>query len=258
MIVNWEYYFEFMMNNLMGQSIFNQPLELFLTVIYAPLAILLFGIIYELYKNYKETEAVETLLFLLGMIVLFPSTVGGLINRLCFATFGSPELGLVISLLLQFPMQFTYLAVNIFAIRVTFPKQYRIALVILLILSVILIGTVTWAILQGPPMAKITNFIVVYSLEIQIVRFATLVPVAVIPTGVFFYYAGKNWEENRPKSARAAWLGLAILSFAIGVLFTSVSAEFRLFIIAYLPAAIIFYVCFAMPDWFKRRIGWPE
>ena len=192
------------------------------------------------------------------MITLIPATIFGIISSLCYSTFGLPEISEIIVILTLFPMQFTYLTVNLFAISMTFPKRYKLILVILLILSVILIGTVIWAVISGPPFFNVINLSQVYSLNIQIIRFICLIPVAVIPISVFYYYAAKVREENRPTSNRSIWLGTGILSFALAVIVTSVTEVFRVFQVLYVPAAIIFYVCFSMPDWFKRRIGWTE
>ncbi len=258
MPVTWEYYFQFVSNKLFGLSIFEQPFELILLGALLIALVFLLGIIYELYKDYKKTKTIETLLFLLGMITLIPANIFGIVYSLCYSTFGLPELAEFLIIFNLFPMQFTYLCVNLFAIRMTFPKRYKIILVILLILSVILIGTMTWAILNGSPYFSIVNFAPVYSLDIQIIRFICLIPVAVIPISVFYYYATKVREENRATSNRSIWLGTGILCFALAVIVTSVATEFRMFQMLYVPAAIIFYVCFSMPEWFKRRIGWTE
>jgi hypothetical protein len=84
------------------------------------------------------------------------------------------------------------------------------------------------------------------------------VPVAVIPISVFYYYAVKIREENRPSSNRSLWLGTGIFCFALAILMLSVASVTRIFLVLYIPSSIIFYVCFSMPEWFKRRIGWTE
>ena len=258
MPINWEYYIQFTANQVFGRSILAQPLELFMLMVFLVAFVFLIGIISALYKNYKKRESVETLLFLIGMITLIPSNIFAILGNLCFSTLGLPEFGILITMIALFPSQCTYLCVNIFAIRVTFPKRFKLILVILLILSVINISTLTWAILQGPPYVNIVNFATVYSLDIQIIRFFCIVPFAVIPISVFYYYAAKIRDENRPSSNRSIWLGTGILFFALAVLFASISSELRLFQTCYVPAAIIFNVCFSMPDWFKSRIGWTE
>ncbi|NVM04006.1 MAG: hypothetical protein HWN67_16865 [Candidatus Helarchaeota archaeon] len=258
MPISWEYGFQYTLNRFSGRSLFDQPIDLILLGALLVAFVFLIGIIRALYKDYKKTETVETLLFLLGMITLIPANIFGIVTNLCYSTLGMPEIAEIITIINLFPMQFTYLCVNLFAIRMTFPKRYKLILVILLILSVIMIGTVTWAITKGPPYFNVINFAQVYSLNIQIIRFICLIPVAVIPISVFYYYATKVREENRATSNRSIWLGTGILSFAIAVIIPTVAVELRVFQALYVPAAIIFYVCFSMPDWFKRRIGWTK
>ncbi len=257
MTVSLEYYLYFISSKIAGTTFFNQPFEILMLVILLIAAAFLVGIIYELYKNYKRTESTETLLFLIGMISLIPANVLLVLMGLCYSVYGLFELGKLIIILTQIPAQFTYLCVNLFAIRMTFPKKYKIVLIILVSLSVLLIGTVTWATLQGTPYFHY-NFGVVYSTEIQIIRFICLIPIAVIPISVFYYYAVKIREENRARSNRSLWLGTGILFFCVIIILTSVATIFRLSQILYVPSAIILYVCFSMPEWFKTRIGWTD
>ncbi|MFX1450795.1 MAG: hypothetical protein ACFFCM_08135 [Promethearchaeota archaeon] len=258
MPITWDYYFQFTVNKLYGISTFSDPFELFMLIVFLIAFIFLLGIINALYKDYKKNKIIETFLFLLGMILLIPSNIFLILISLCYSTFGLPELGAFLTLIALFPSQITYLCVNIFAIRVTFPKRYKVVLVILLILSAATVGAQAWAIIVGSPYSRLINFSMVYSFEVQIIRYIGLVPIAVIPISVFYYYAIKVREENKARSSRSIWLGTGILFFALAVLIASVAGEFRIFQVLYLPAAIIFYVCFSMPDWFKRRIGWTE
>ncbi|MFX0138359.1 MAG: hypothetical protein ACFFDN_32255, partial [Candidatus Hodarchaeota archaeon] len=234
MAVSWEYVFQYMSNMIFGSSLFSQAYELFMLSISLTTGILVVGIIYKLYKNYKQTESVETLLFLLGMISLIPANVFLTLQGVCYSTFGLPGLGELLTIITLFPAQFTYLCVNLFAIRMTFPKRYKIVLAILLVISVILIGTESWAVIQGPPYSTVRNFTTVYSFEIQIVRFLSLGATAVIPIGVFYYFAAKIREENRPQSNLSVWLGTGILFFAIPVLIISITPEFGIIQVLYL------------------------
>ncbi|MFX1449744.1 MAG: hypothetical protein ACFFCM_02805, partial [Promethearchaeota archaeon] len=52
------------------------------------------------------------------------------------------------------------------------------------------------------------------------------------------------------------WLGLGILCFATALLVATIIPTFQVIQVLYVPAAIIFYICFSMPEWFKRSIGW--
>ncbi|MFX1450796.1 MAG: hypothetical protein ACFFCM_08140 [Promethearchaeota archaeon] len=258
MAVSWIYYFQYASATLFGADISRQPLQVIILVSLLIAGAFLIGIIYELNKNYKKSESIESLLFLIGMITLIPALIFGIVSGLCYSLLGLPDLGIMLQIIGMFPIQFTYMCVNLFAIRMTFPKRYKLVLVILLLLSAGTIGAQLWAIAQGPPHFDIINFGVIYSPEVQIVRFTTLIIIAAIPISVFYYYAAKVREENRPRSNLSIWLGTGILCFVIAFQITTIITLFRIMQLFYIPASIIFYVCFAMPEWFKNRIGWTE
>ncbi len=256
MAVSWDYYFQFYTNQIFGRFFYVQPLEI-LVIIFAFIGLLfLIGIMRALYRNYKKSNAIETLLFLISMIAFLVGGVLGGIERFCYSTWGLPQLGDLIRITVIFPVYFSFISVNIFALKTTFPEKFKIILPFLLILTIVSAGTVIWAELQGPPYARIINFAVAYSLEINLIRLITLSPLAVIPTTLFFYYAIKNRIEDKPKSNLSFWLGMGFLFFTVGSALTSAGTEF--FGLLFILSAAIFYVCFKMPGWFKKCIGWPE
>ncbi len=258
MAVSWIYYIEYISTTLFGVDIYRQPMQVFLLLILLIAGCFLIGIIYELNKDYKKRQSTETLLFLIGLIFLIPVIILGIISGLCYSVLGLPDLGILLTIIGMFPVQITYLCVNLFAIRMTFPKRYKVILVILVLLSVITVGSQLWAIDQGPPHFDIINFGIIYSLEVQIVRFTALILAAVFPISVFYYYAAKIREENKPRSNLSLWLGTGILCFVLAFQIPTIAPIFRIIQAFYLPAAIIFYVCFSMPEWFKKRIGWVD
>lgn len=258
MAVSWEYYVQIALNSIFGPSTSFQLLSLISLIIFIIAGAFSIGIINELYKNYKQRATVETLLFLIGIITLIPSNIFLVLVNLFYWILVLPEIAEICILITLLLTQVTVLCIDLFAIRMTFPKRYKIVLFVLLLLAVINITTQYWATLQGPPYLIFYEYTTIYSIDIQIIRFITLVPVAVIPISVFYYYAVKIREENRAKSNRSLWLGTGILFFAFALLMLSIASVTRIFVILFIPSAIIFYLCFSMPEWFKRRIGWTE
>ncbi len=258
MVASWDYPFQYIIYQLLGLNTTNLLFEIFGIVIYGVAGLFLFLIIYELYKDYRRDKLTETLLFLLGMIFLIISNVLVVFSRLCYATWGLPGLGELLTINMYLSAQICYLFVNAFAIRVTYPKRFNVIFIFLLVLSGILLGTQSWAIIQGPPHTKIVDFAIFFSIEIILIRIILLIPFGAIPVGVFFYFAKKVRNENKANSNRSIWFGIGILLFVIAIVFTSISRELSTIQVLFIPAAIIFYVCFAMPDWFKRRIGWAD
>jgi len=256
--VDWFYSLQFYSNQLFSHSILSNPVELITLVSLIISGIFLTGIIRALYTNYKENKLLETLFFLLGMICLIIAAVLAILVNFAYTTWGLPGLGTIVSIIMNIVVLVCILLVNLFSIRVTFPKRYKFLLAILLVLSAILVYTGVWATVQGPPLSRVIDFGLVFSLEFMLIRFFGLVVFSVIPISLFFYYAKKVREEKRAHSNRSIWLGLGILCFSIAILVASVNPSLQVIQIFYVPAAIIFYVSFSMPDWYKRRIGLAE
>ncbi|MFX0142429.1 MAG: hypothetical protein ACFFDN_52800 [Candidatus Hodarchaeota archaeon] len=258
MAVDWYYSLQFYFNQISGTSILSNPFELMTLFSLLISGIFLIGIIHALYTNYKKNKLIETLFFLLGMICLIIAAVFAILVRFSLANWGLLGLGIFFSIITNIFALICILLVNLFSIRVTFPTKYKIVLIILLVISAILVYTGLWAAIQGPPYTMVRDFLVFFSFEIMIIRFLGLVVFAIIPISLFFYYATKVREEQRAHSNRSIWLGLGIVCFSISILVASVFPKLTYIQLLYVPAAIIFYVCFSMPDWFKNKIGWGE
>ncbi|MFX0133179.1 MAG: hypothetical protein ACFFDN_06000 [Candidatus Hodarchaeota archaeon] len=255
MAASWDYIFQYALNQIIAPSIFNDPFQLIMYGIWFVDAIFLAGLIRILYKNYKKTDSVESLLFMIGLLLILTSLVFFNIARFCYESLGSPGLGDLLYIITQFPVIAGSLCFNIFAVRVTFPKRSKIVFSFVLVLGIIFLATITWAVIQGPPYANVVNFDVSFSLNIVFIRLCSLLPILTIPAAVFFYYAIRIRNEDKPKSTTSLWLGLGIVFFAIAFVVSPIAIELRYLQAFVLPAPIIFYICFSMPDWFKRKIG---
>jgi hypothetical protein len=231
-------------------------------VIYLIAGIFLIALLYKLYKMYRETESLDILLFFLGLLLLMISNIIFIFRRMAYAS-GGASMGDFLTILLQFPSELGVLFISLFAIRATFPKRSKVIFSSVFVVVVIKWIVETWVILQGPPLYNVINLDIVYSLEYALIRLGLLLPLYAIPPAVFFYYAKVIRQETKPKSTRAFWLGFAMLCFAIPFLIVPIAVVtvgnvMRLLEILVLPAPIIFYICFTMPEWFKRRIGWSD
>ncbi|NVM03759.1 MAG: hypothetical protein HWN67_15625 [Candidatus Helarchaeota archaeon] len=253
MAVDWQYSLQFYFSQIFSSS---GPFDLITLVSLSVSGIFLIGIIHALYLNYKKNKLVETLFFLVGMICLIIGAVSAILVRFCYENWGLRGLGDLLSIIMSIIILICIVLVNLFSIRVTFPRRYKILLAILLVLSTFMVFTGVWATVQGPPHSRVIDFGLVFSLEFMLIRFFGLVPFSVIPISLFFYYAKKVREEQRAHSNRSIWLGLGILCFATTILVATANPTFQVIQVLYVPAAIIFYVCFSMPNWFKRKIGW--
>ena len=258
MAASWGYYLEYALNQVTQTSIFNDPFQLIMLVVWLVSGIFLAGLLWVLYRNYKKTDSVESLLFLIGLLLLLTSLVLYNVAIQSYSTLGSPELGDLLYIFIQFPVIAGALCFNIFAVRLTFEKHAKIVFSFVLILGIIYLGFIIWAIIQGPPYSNVVNFDIIYSLDISLIRLSTLFPILTIPALVFFYYAIVIRKEDKPKSTLSLLLGLGIVFFDIAFIFAPLAYELRFLQALVLPAPILFYICFSMPEWFKRRIGWPD
>ncbi len=261
MIKYWQYTFDFISNQFAGLGSFLEPMNLIFTFVYLLAGVFLIALLFRLYKNYKQTESVEILLFFLGLLLLLISNIIFIFRRLTYASLGLWGLGDLLTIILQFPSELGVLLINSFAIRATFPKRSKIVFSSVLTIIVIKWIVESWAIMIGPPLYDVINFDIVYSLEYSLIRLIFLLPIYIIPPGVFFYSSKVIREESKPKSTRAMWLGIGMLCFAVPFLTVPIAViiigyVFRIVEILVVFAPIIFYICFTMPDWFKRRIGW--
>ncbi len=254
---DWFYSVQFYFVKIFGTSTVN-PIELISLVSLSVSGILLIGIIHALYTTYKKNKLIETLLFLYGMIFLIIGSVLAILVRFAYRNWGLRGLGDFLTFIMNISVLTCFILVNLFSIRVTFPKKYKNILVILLILSAIMVYTALLASDQGFPYIRVVDFVVVYSIEYMLIRFFCLLPFSIIPMSLFFYYAKKVRQEQRAHSNRSIWLGLGILCFVIPILVVAIIPIFQFIQVFFVPAALIFYVCFSMPDWFKKRIGWVE
>ncbi|MFX1449705.1 MAG: hypothetical protein ACFFCM_02610 [Promethearchaeota archaeon] len=242
----------------MGRSIFSDPFEFILLGIWIVGGIFLAGLIWELYQNYKRTESFESLLFIIGLLLILTSLILFNLAKFSYASLGSPGLGDFFTIITQFPVIVGALSINIFAVRTTFPKRSKIVFSFLLIPATIFLVTLTWATIQGPPYSSVINFEVIYSLDIIIIRLPCIISILMLPAAVFFYFAIRIRNDDKPKSTISFWLGMGIVFFAIAFVVSPIVVELKFFQVFILPAPIIFYICFSMPDWFKRKIGWPD
>ncbi len=258
MAIDWGYIFEYALNQIIKPSIFNDPFQLIMLGIWLVDGIFLAGLIWILYKKYKDTENFESLLFLIGLLFILISLVFFNMAKFCYTSLGSRGPGDLLFIISQIPVIVGALCFNIFAVRVTFPKHSRIVFSFVLILGIIFLVTITWGVIYGPPYTNVVNFDVLFSLDIIFIRLCSLLPIIMIPAAVFFYFGIKIRDEAKHKSTRSIWLGLGIVFFAIAFVVSPITIELRFLQACILPAPIIFYICFSMPDWFKRKIGWPD
>lgn len=261
MQINFEYGFFFTLNKITGFSIFTDPLNLFQLLIL--LAAMIFGIyvLYVIWKEYKRTNSTNSLIFYVAGVIMLISGIGITTAKLCYATFGWPEIGRIfvgVSWGIAISGMIFY---NIFAFRSIFPKRIKVSTLIIIAVSFLCILVLNYAIYTGQPLVYTDpiDFEDRFSPIILLVIYCTFIPVSLLPPLVFSYYTIKVRNEDRAKSNLAIFFVIGLLCIALGVIneigliyIFLLEVIFRFFILAY---PIVFYFIFAMPDWFREKIG---
>ena len=228
-----------------------------------------------LLKSYKETKNVSTLyfamafIFFIGAIVLLLTekvtmSLNDTTPNLLMAMIGgwSAIIALIFS-------GAAIVTINIFAFHNTFPERKGILSPIIGIIAGIYVFLLCYSIFSamhfGGALAAIVSGEMTYDATISLWSLILLMPCAISPPVVFFYFSGMTKETNAPNSKRSFWMGFAITLFFVGYVievlpiqhiiteYLSIPGRITLFFAAY-----ILYICFAMPEWFKNRIGWTE
>lgn len=260
--VSLQFYVLFDINRLTKESILSDPLELFGIIIILVALIFVAILSRILLKSYKENKARPTLYFFLAFILLIIAAIFLFIEQFGYSSIGDPNIGDIGGVIATIAVGSSMVFVDLFSFHNTFPGKVKILGTIVGLVTAIYVGTIIWAILTGPPVKDVINSEIVY-LEtwINILIYCTVIPIIIVAPFTFYYYAYRVRDENKPNSRRSLWLGTGLAIFGAGYIAelapffpTILSIPFR---VTYLIAAIILYNCFTLPEWFKKRIGWP-
>jgi len=205
-------------------------------------------------KNYKETENKAFLYISTAFIFIF---VGGallIVEKIGFIMY--LPLGIV-GILIALPASgMGHFFFNVFAFEHTFPEKRKILISVVGTLVLLYLGVLLAAIIVGAPFSWVADAEMIYAPIVDVFAFSFLIPVLFSAPLVFFYFAIKSKEK--PKRIRSTLMGLAIALFNIAYIFEAIPIDPLLAVIFrsfFITSAIILYICFSMPDWFKKAIG---
>ena len=257
----WIWYgIEFSWYRLLGYSILKNPIEI---IGYGILiGTVIFGIMsaIKLLQNYIETKRIPTFWFFLSYLFFIIGGIFLTFEKICFSTLGLPELGFLMAMIAIGIDGFAIVFGIRFIILSTYPERSKITTLFTVILTTIFVGVIYFAMIVGPPVANIENFEIVYIPIINIIIYATLIPLLLIMCLIFYKYAFELRNIDKANSNRTLWLATGIFIFLLGYLAevgpifpTILSIPFRFLL---LTGTIIMYIAYFMPQWFKERIGW--
>ncbi|MFX0141925.1 MAG: hypothetical protein ACFFDN_50275 [Candidatus Hodarchaeota archaeon] len=271
-MTTWDYGIYVTLNNLWGYSFLKGTVGIISFVLMSLNGIIGIFTLYYVFKKYKKTGNIGDFIFFLAGIFLFTGVIATVIRDISSSLnlFGIRDIMLILSIIC---IAAAAVCSNVFSIRYTYPEKVKIFTILFVIpIAILNISVLSWAIIndvastravlvQDPYIHFMLTF--EYPLIIQLIIYITAIPSAIFPPAVFFYFARKIQEENKPQSSLSVWFGISLLCIGFGYIF-----EFFIFIPLlilplltrglYLSFIIIMYIIFSFPDWFKRRINWPD
>ena len=243
-----------------GESLLSNPIELY-GIIMILAALVIVGLLARtLLKSYRENQNIGTLYFALAFILLIIAAAFLFIEQL-FYTNGNITIGDIGGMIATVAVGSSMVLINLFAFHNTFPERVKILGTIVGLLTALYVGTMLWAIPQGPPIKDVINSEIVYlQVWIDILIICTVIPIVLVAPMTFHYFGLKVKSENPSNAKRSYWFAAGFYIFGLG--YTGELVPFfpsdisNILRTTYLITRIILYICFTMPDWFKTRIGW--
>ncbi|MFX1449430.1 MAG: hypothetical protein ACFFCM_01225 [Promethearchaeota archaeon] len=249
------YSIEFFLNQLTGYFSTRDPSGLLTPIlVFTILGVTALSIV-TLFKKYRQTNEQSTLSWALSLLFIEFALVFLTIENINYTILGQPDFGRFFSVLAISCIIIVVINLDNFALGVTYPTHKNKLVLIVAILGVISIILILIANILGSPYADVRGFVLVYDPIITYFILAYVVPNFFVGPSIFFYFASKIREENRPKSNLSLWMGTGLTCFGLGYVLTfipilAISLSF------FLATTIIMYICFSLPEWFKNRIGW--
>ncbi len=212
-------------------------------------------IIVNLFKKYRKTKEKTTLSMLFAFLFTEIAVIFMIIENISYTTLGQPDFGRLMSIIALSFSIFAIISLDNFALIMTYPDKKNKLIIIVTILGIIAILLIIYANILGPPYAEVKGFILAYDPIVNYFYTGYVLPNFFVGPIIFFYFASKIREENRPKSNLSLWMGIALTCFGSTYLVMLIPI-FAISLFVLLASTIIMYVCFSMPEWFKNKIGW--
>ena len=172
------------------------------------------------YQSWRENKLTQTLLFALTAIFMAAAMLLLVVEKLFLSEIMMNEdMGMLCGLIAITLSGFAVVCIDAFGFNMVFPDKFKILTLAAVCVEALYLGfwyaepgrTVVWSLVGG----ELSGEIVVGPIT-AILPYFTLVPLLVIPVGVFWYYAMKVREESPVSSKRSWTLGFGVLVIAFG------------------------------------------
>lgn len=219
----------------------------------------LFSIILALFtfRKYNEKKNRSTLFISLNFILQGFALTFVAIDRILLTILLDQIPGLIFHNIAIYLSLTIIFLLDLFAFDMTFPNHFKklaiIVIVLLAISSIILVF--------NQPTVGLIDKEIIYS-DILLFFIAPFIfPPIIIPISVFIYYSAIVRKESKPKSLRAATMGLSTIIVAISYIFELMGITGFIVIIVRLGFVIytmLMYISFILPKWYQKIIKWEE
>jgi hypothetical protein len=269
MAITWEQNFVFIVNKILGNSFFNNPVQLIGLIMMVVAAIMGVFVLKTIYEKYKSTKDIGFVIYLIAGIALFAAVISNIIMEIINSSLGLFDFTRYLAIFSQIFITIAAVCACIFAFRNTYPDRVKILTIIVIMLAVIANVALAWAIIANVVTGKIAQtsssfvIITIFPLEMLILIYCGAIPLAFWPAVVFFYFAAKVRKENKAKSSHSILFGISHSCIGFGYIFTIfqiLPPQISPIIVRsfYLAFIITITLCFTTPEWYKRRIGWVD
>jgi len=162
------------------------------------------------------------------------------------------------------------ITIAVFTFYMTFTKYKKVLTSIILGLSCIYVGVLLIAYIPNYSgnigeysffeysfIETISGYEPKYSYITNLITMYTMIPIIIIGPILFYYYSAKIWKSDSAKGKRSLFMAIALTIVIISYAFELIELQISIFIrIGYIIYAILMYICFKMPEWFKKFIKW--
>lgn len=210
-------------------------------------------------RKYRESKNIVNLYFCVLIIDLIGAGICIFLEQISFDILLNDPLGRIFGTVLLVPTTIAGIVVNSIAFELTYPKRKKLLIIPIIILILIVDFLMAYAILTGVAV-EVGGVIADYGMYTWMILVAEI-PVFFAPLGTFFYFSYVTRKTSPPKSKRSFWLGFALLLFAVPYVSELIYRPPEIAVPLrglYVISATLLFICFAMPEWFKRYLGWKD
>jgi len=219
------------------------------------------------FSKWGKEKASITAYFANMFLFLFFAVIFLIMEQASFRVFGNDFLGRIFAWVAIFTSASAGIFIGLITFQLTTEHKWRYMIFIFILVATYITVTGLSIFLSdygtaifGQPITYVQEGELFYIPPVMVFNYLLIGPILMLAPITFFYYAIVN-RDNKPNAIRSFWMGMAILVFAvaylieIGPITVWIAVPMRF---GYIFAATTLYICFSMPEWFKKIIKWED